>query len=121
MILLDDFYSIIHKDHEEGSVKSRISIDGRHKILEGHFPGFPIVPGVCMMQIIREIMEVIKATPLRIVEADNMKFLSVINPEKDSIVDVHIDYTEELECLRINASMFSGAVVFFKIKATLKQ
>ena len=121
MILLDDFYSIVHKDHETGTVKSRISINGSHKILEGHFPGFPIVPGVCMMQIIREIMEVIKAKPMRITEADNMKFLATINPEKNGIVDVHIDYTEDLDFLRINASMFSGTVVFFKIKATLKQ
>lgn len=120
MILLDDFYSILLHKHGRESVKARILFNSSHRILGGHFPGLPIVPGVCMMQIVRETMEVTTATPLSIVAADNIKFLSVINPEKDNIVDVDIGYTENHGIFLINASLYSTAVVFFKIKATLK-
>lgn len=120
MILLNDFYTVLHQELASGSVKARIAINGNHRILEGHFPGLPIVPGVCMMQIIREIMELSTERPLSLIAADNMKFLSVINPDKDSEVDVLITYVEEPGHFLINASLFSGTVTFFKIKATMK-
>ncbi len=122
MMLLNDFYSLLHfqsviADH---SVNAKILIDANHKIFKGHFPGLPIVPGVCMMQIVREIMEVTTEKPLRLIAADNMKFLSAISPDKHSEVDVEVAYTENNDQFMINATLFSGAVIFFKLKATLK-
>ncbi len=121
MILLNDFYTLLQHEPALGSVKARISINGDHKILEGHFPGLPIVPGVCMMQIIREIMEVTTSKSLNLVAADNMKFLSVINPDQNNEVDVSVLYTKEGDDrFHVNATMFAGTVTFFKLKATLK-
>lgn len=120
MILLNNFYSILNRDVSGGSVRAKISINRQHKIFDGHFPGLPIVPGVCMMQIIREIMEVITEKQLMITGADNMKFLSVINPDQNKEVDVSITYTEDGSTLIVNASLFSGSVTFFKLKAALR-
>jgi 3-hydroxyacyl-[acyl-carrier-protein] dehydratase len=120
MILLNDFYTLVHHEPSPGSVKAKISINRNHKILEGHFPGLPIVPGVCMMQIIREIMEVSTSKSLRLTGADNMKFLSVINPDQHAEVDVAIMYTESYPQIMVNATLFAGSITFFKLKATLK-
>ncbi|HEX6891875.1 MAG TPA: hypothetical protein VF141_14310 [Chryseolinea sp.] len=120
MILLNDFYNIINRDASDGTVRAKIFINRTHKIFEGHFPGLPIVPGVCMMQIIREIMEVTTERSLMIVGADNMKFLSVINPDLNPEVDVSITYSEDSGTFNVNASLFAGTVTFFKLKAALK-
>lgn len=120
MNLLNDFYNLLDHAHADSSVTAKISINSSHKILKGHFPGLPIVPGVCMMQIIREIMELTIEKPLRLVAADNMKFLTVINPEKDGEVEATVLYTEDDDQFLINATLFSGTVTFFKLKATLK-
>jgi len=120
MILLNDFYTIINRDASDSTVRAKISINPTHKIFEGHFPGLPIVPGVCMMQIIREIMEVTTERSLMIVGADNMKFLSVINPDQNPEVDVSITYSEDSGTFNVNASLFAGTVTFFKLKAALK-
>lgn len=120
MILLNDFYTIVNRDASTGSVRAKISINRTHKIFDGHFPGLPIVPGVCMMQIIREIMEVTTDRPLSIAGAENMKFLSVINPDQNHEVDVSITYTEDGGTFNLNASLFAGTVTFFKLKAALK-
>ena len=58
MILLNEFYTILQRTPGPGVVKATISINKKHRILEGHFPGLPVVPGVCMLQIVRELMEV---------------------------------------------------------------
>lgn len=120
MILKDEFYTFVYHEPAPGLVKAKISINRNHKILKGHFPGLPIVPGVCMMQIVREVMEVMTRKPLSLVAADTMKFLSVINPDQNHEVDVAVTYTESDSKYLINATLFSGEVTFFKIKATLK-
>jgi 3-hydroxyacyl-[acyl-carrier-protein] dehydratase len=120
MILLNDFYTILQREQSPGVVKAKISINGKHRILEGHFPGLPVVPGVCMLQIVREVMEANTGKELKISEADNMKFLSVINPEQNDLVDVLVNYSEERGKYAISATLFAGTVTFFKLKATLE-
>lgn len=120
MILLNDFYTITQRDSALGVVKATITINKNHRILEGHFPGLPVVPGVCMLQMVREIMEVSSGRELDISEADNMKFLSVINPELNNQVEAVINYTEDASKFSINATLFAGPTTFFKLKATLK-
>ena len=73
-----------------------------------------------MMQIIREIMEVAAEKSLSLIAADNMKFLSVINPDQNNEVDVAVTYTEDAGQFFVNATLFAGTVTFFKLKATLK-
>jgi 3-hydroxyacyl-[acyl-carrier-protein] dehydratase len=120
MILLNDFYTIVNRDASDSTVRAKIFINRTHKIFEGHFPGLPIVRGVCMMLIIREIMEVATEKSLMITGADNMKFLSVINPDQNPEVDVSITYSEDSGTFNVNASLFAGTVTFFKLKAALK-
>lgn len=120
MILLDDFYKLTQKDASPGVVKAKISINKKHRIFEGHFPGLPIVPGVCMLQMVREIMEVHVGHDLKITASDNMKFLSVINPDQNVEVEAAINYTKDGGKVSINATLFAGTTTFFKLKATLQ-
>lgn len=120
MILLNDFYTLTQKDASTGVVKAKLSINKAHRIFKGHFPGLPVVPGVCMLQMVREIMEVHVGHELKITVADNMKFLSVINPEQNVEVEASINYTEEGDKVSVNATLFAGTTTFFKLKATLQ-
>ncbi len=119
MILLNDFYTMSDYEPAPGSIKAKISINKDHRLLEGHFPGLPIVPGVCMMQIIREIMEVTAGKDLKLTGADSMKFLSVINPNQNSEVEVAITYAEFSDHYIVSATLFAAAITFFKLKATM--
>ena len=83
MILLNDFYTLFQHDVAPGSVRAKISINKTHKIFEGHFPGLPIVPGVCMMQIIREIMETTTKKSLKLTAADNV---TVLIPNQTAVI-----------------------------------
>ncbi len=120
MILLNDFYSITHQESAVGSVKANVSINKTHKIFEGHFPGLPIVPGVCMVQMVREILEVSVNKTLSIESADNIKFLSVIDPRQHGEVSASIDYAEVENVFSINATLFANQVIFLKLRATLR-
>jgi 3-hydroxyacyl-[acyl-carrier-protein] dehydratase len=119
-MLLDDFFYIQKLENAHGMLKADIRINKAHKIFEGHFPAIPIVPGVCMMQMIKEILEQQLKYKLILQQGDNVKFLSVINPTEHSEVQADIQHQTETDgSIKINATLFAGTVIFFKIKATL--
>lgn len=118
-MLLNSFYTIVKEESSPGSVKALLSINRQHPILQGHFPGHPVVPGVCMMQMIKELMEATTNQTLRISKADNMKFLSVIDPDQNNEIEAAISYVGDHGSFVLNASLMAGSITFFKLKATL--
>lgn len=118
-MLLDDFYGIDKKEFLPGLVKATVSLNPDHRIFAGHFPEIPVVPGVCMVQIVKEIMEVAHGKTYRMVEADNIKFLSIVDPRKNSTLEVSIQYADSESKISLNATLFAGSLIFFKLKATL--
>ena len=117
MTLLNDFFFIQQEENIPGSVKAKISINPQHKIFDGHFPGKPVVPGVCMVQIIIELMEKVILKKVKLREADSIKFLAVMNPTDNDEIDVTINYAMEGNKWLIDASLFLGPIIFFKFKA----
>lgn len=87
-ILLNNLYKILDEHAEPGSFDVAIEIDRNHPIFQGHFPGNPVLPGACMIQIVEEILSHLLNKQLRCLEASNIKFLSVLNPEIESFVHV---------------------------------
>lgn len=120
-MLLNDFFYLEKSERNDQQVSASIRINKNHKILEGHFPGLPVVPGVCMLELIKEIMEESLGQKLLLKSAENMKFLSVINPNEQSQVEANITYKmEDDKTIGITASLFSGSTTFFKLKARLQ-
>ena len=119
-MLLNNFFFIQKIENSEKSLRAFLLINKTHKIFEGHFPAVPIVPGVCMMQMMKEIKEQQVKRKLIVRTGDNMKFLSVINPTENSEIEADIQYEDGQDGIKINATLFSGTVIFFKLKATLQ-
>ena len=69
-MLLENFYKIIHiKEREDGKQAIEIELNPGHVLYQGHFPGQPVVPGVCTLQIIKESAEQIANQPLQYVHS----------------------------------------------------
>jgi len=52
-MLLQNFYKIKDsKTTEKGFIYS-ININEKHEVFKGHFPDNPVVPGVCLIQIMK--------------------------------------------------------------------
>ncbi|HYF70422.1 MAG TPA: hypothetical protein VD884_19935 [Ohtaekwangia sp.] len=120
-MFLNDLYTVVESTASAGSVNTVIAINKSHKIFDGHFPGHPVLPGVCMMQIVREVLEQSTSLRLNITFGDNVKFLAIIDPEQNSQVTVGITYTEEENTYKVNAQLFHGMVTFFKFKGVLER
>ncbi len=101
-------------------INAVLAINAQHEIFEGHFPGQPVVPGVCMMQMIKELLESATTQSFHISQANEMKFLSVIDPTQNSIVQANVKYTvHENGHMMVVASLFSLELTYFKFKGLL--
>lgn len=96
-MILKDFYKINSKGKtkNQNTFSFEIEINKDHPIFEGHFPDNPVMPGVCMMQIIKEITEDIVGAKLFMEKCSNVKFMAVINPRINSILNLEIKIFEE--------------------------
>jgi 3-hydroxyacyl-[acyl-carrier-protein] dehydratase len=106
---------------EGDTVKTNIKLNPLHPIFEGHFPDNPILPGVCMMQMVKAVVEAYTNKKIKLVLGQDLKFLSVINPEKNTMIQTELKINIEDERIRIVAQLLDNAIVFFKFKGTFVQ
>lgn len=94
-MLLKNFYKVESlKNIDEGKYSAVVMLNKEHDIFKGHFPGNPVTPGVCMMQIVKELAEEITSVPLMLVQAVNVKFMVIINPEKNPELRLDLEVTD---------------------------
>lgn len=75
-----------------------VRFDAGSEILGAHFPERAIVPGSCLIEMTRELVERILNKPLIIKEIKSVKFVSVIEPSltPEVIFDFENDGDDEL-------------------------
>jgi 3-hydroxyacyl-[acyl-carrier-protein] dehydratase len=122
-MLLQDFYSVDKINTiNEGKFLATITLNKDHAIFKGHFPGNPVTPGVCMMQIIKELTESILKVSLTMVSTSNVKFMALINPEVNAqlTLDLEISENEASEIKVKNTTTFDETVAL-KLSNTYKK
>src|SRR4051794_34981822 len=116
-MLKDDFFYIQSVSDEHGVISALLEINAAHKIFHGHFPGQPVVPGVCMMEMVKEITETVTGKEMFLQKADNIKFLSVIDPNQSTIVNARITYANsENRRITFEAILFKEDIIYLKFK-----
>ena len=80
MILKNSLYTIADKRMEGSGIFYQILLDKNHIIYKAHFPNEPITPGVCIIQIAKELLEDYLHEEYEISYVKNIKFLSVLSP-----------------------------------------
>lgn len=88
MRLINDFYHIKQTFENEMSFGYIILLNKNHFVYKAHFPGNPITPGACIIQICKELIENELQRTLFIRKVLNVKFLSVIDPETYNALQV---------------------------------
>lgn len=118
-MLQNNLFTLANLQTQGNSITANIQLNAAHVIFEGHFPGQPVLPGVCMMQMVKEVLESTLTKPTRLVRADDLKFLSIIVPNPDTTIRIEITTTTDGPNIKTNARLLGDAdAVLFKFKGT---
>lgn len=93
-MLHNEFYLTEEWESEDNRLGCRIRFFADHAIFSGHFPGQPVVPGVCMMEMVRELLEQHSGRRLWLHRADQVKFLSPILPDSQPWMEIRWEMKE---------------------------
>lgn len=75
----------------------QIRLNPESVIFKAHFPGEPIMPGACIVQMVLELFMTWTKRDVEIAKVNNLKFLSVISPDEVLDLDVVIEIKKEEE------------------------
>lgn len=116
-MLKDDLYTLQKLEHAEGTVTATLLLHAAHPIFAGHYPGQPVLPGACLLQIVHEVTDVAFGQFLKLIKANSLKFLAMIDPETDATLQLKVSY-QEVDSLQIkvNATVLVNEVVGFKLQ-----
>jgi 3-hydroxyacyl-[acyl-carrier-protein] dehydratase len=119
-MLIKELYTTQSFQKEGEGTTAHINLNPEHEIFKGHFPGKPVMPGVCMIQIIKELTERTLGKDLFLSTTSNIKFMAIINPEIDSALVINIDHIEEPDIVKIRSTASFGDTLALKLNATFK-
>ena len=120
-MLLENFYTsgpATSTDSVTWTVPVRLNAG--HPLYEGHFPEQPVVPGVCLLQLIRECAEAIRKQRLQYTLVNSCKFLSALDPNQSPELLLTLTLKEtETGTLLLQSEGKTGETCFIKLKASL--
>ena len=116
MELLHTFYDILEQPAPtagEGSdAVYRIVLHSDSPIYRAHFPGRPITPGACMIQIVEELARQYFAdATLHVRSITNLKFLALLEPQHHPSVEVVLSGTPS----HLRATFRDGSLLFARL------
>ena len=118
-MLLSDLYTVEQSDRDVSGKRltALIRLNPFHEIFKGHFPGNPVLPGVCIIQILKEILMGQLDNNLVFNNLGSIKYFSVINPEINWLLNFDIELMEtEKGDTSFNARIYSESVVYCRLK-----
>jgi 3-hydroxyacyl-[acyl-carrier-protein] dehydratase len=118
-MLKDTLYKIKSSSHQDHTIHAALEINKNSEIFIGHFPGQPVLPGACMLEIVKEVLENTLDFSLRITKADQIRFLRLINPAIDNLLQLTITYRQvDNKQLQVAANIATLQNICFKLKGT---
>jgi 3-hydroxyacyl-[acyl-carrier-protein] dehydratase len=116
-MLKDALYKIISIAHGENTIEAILEINKNNEIFTGHFPGQPVFPGACTLQILKEVLESSLNKTIRLIRADQIKFLALIEPGKSNILQFKLSYKlTDNNNIAVHANLTAKNEVCFKFK-----
>lgn len=120
-MLIPNLYTVKSTDKiDDNTIKFKIELNPTHEIFEGHFPNNPIMPGVCMIQIIKELTEDFESKQLFLSKVSNVKFMAIINPFINPILDIDLSISRENDEIKVKNVSFFETTIALKFSAVFK-
>ena len=108
MTFRNNLYFIDTISRGEEGVSYQIHLNAEHIIYQAHFPGEPITPGVCLLQMGLELLSDAVGCELEIDTVKNVKFLNVLHPEGQT-VEVHLHHlVQDMETSKAQIEFATG-------------
>lgn len=109
-MLQNEYFTIVQRNDTptaDGSVDSRFTVRliPEHRVYDGHFPGRPVSPGVCTLQMIKECAQTAAGQQLVFDKIVQYRLLGVISPQSHKELNIDISLSADPAGYQLTASV----------------
>lgn len=116
--MLEQFYTITDIGQDGEGAVAWLELNPAHAVYEGHFPGMPVVPGVCTLMMVKGCAGRISGKKLSYRHISTCKFLTAILPSVNNCLKLAFTLKETVDGeYAIQARMYAGDGAVLKLKA----
>lgn len=115
---MNPFYTVVELMLTDQNLTAKTEIDKTHRIFQGHFPSKPVLPGVCQIQMVSEILEGALKKPLLLNKASRIKFARLVDPNDNAELLIEVKYSVLENAVNVSASAKHMSAECFSMKAT---
>ena len=80
MKLINDLFEVVSTKQCEDCYQCQVKFNPEHRIYKAHFPGNPVTPGVCLMQMGEEMLEEKYGKLLQLSVVKTIRFKKIVGP-----------------------------------------
>lgn len=115
-MLIKDFYRIRSKENTGDGTLYSVSLNSAHEVYKGHFPDKPITPGVCNIQMIKELAEDAAGQKFALRNIDRCRLTAMVTPDGSPDLEVMIKIDKDNA---LSAEIFHGDVTYMTLSGKL--
>jgi 3-hydroxyacyl-[acyl-carrier-protein] dehydratase len=120
-MLLNDLFIVDNWQAGDGTLSVSLRLRVPHPIFDGHFPGRPVLPGACLVQLVEELAASVAGGPLRLIRAGPVKFIAMIDPVRDGIVEMTLTGKEQAAGeWQVTADGINAGTTCFRFKGVFR-
>lgn len=119
-MLIKGLYTVEEVSKTDDGINAKVRLNKDHEVFKGHFPGNPVMPGVCMIQMVKELTEESLGKELFLEVSSNIKFMAIINPEINPTLNVELAILEDGEQVKVKNATSFGDTLALKLNATFR-
>ena len=115
MLYESSFYQVVNMIHESDCIIYSLVLNSEHEIYNAHFQDYPITPGVCIIQIVKEIVEKQFGKNVVLKSGKNIRFYSILVPSEHNSVSCKIYSEETTDSIYVDAVVYDNNIIFSKL------
>jgi 3-hydroxyacyl-[acyl-carrier-protein] dehydratase len=121
-MLINDLFVVEDLQPGDGMLTARVHLRFPHPIFDGHFPGRPVLPGACLVQLVEELMASVAGAEVRLVRAGPVKFITMIDPIRDRSIVMKLQFTGDgpITAGGVTAEGINAGTTCFRFKGVFR-
>jgi 3-hydroxyacyl-[acyl-carrier-protein] dehydratase len=121
-MLLNDLFIVDDWQPGRGTLMTLLHLRIPHRIFDGHFPGRPVLPGACLVQLVEELAASVAGREVRLIRAGQVKFITMVDPVRDGSVAMTLTGKEQTSGeWQITADGINAGTTCFRFKGVFRE
>lgn len=112
----EELYRLTDCGRQEEIWLFEAELNPEHAVFKGHFPGNPVMPGVCTLRLVRECAAKALCSPIVFSAIKSCKFLSAVVPVAGEKMQVSFSVKEN----KLQGKAFYQGVQVLKLTAAVR-